>query len=188
VSSVPQVLLRWGLDCDSSQSAHPPCPSGLLPLDQRGRMMESPVTTQNSIVSIHNTSRQVLDYSTRGAYLLRCGLGHLQLLGDTFARHIARLSWRQRETSLQASRWILDKGDVGQPRSTKPRPQLKPLLQRPPSSSSDVSSMVTVSLPSPTSRRSFALPLPSSGIFTSYGGEVGSETNLAMSSCSKCLG
>jgi hypothetical protein len=30
--------------------------------------------------------------------------------------------------------------------------------------------------------------LPSSGIFTSQGGEAGSETNLAMSSFSKRLG
>jgi hypothetical protein len=70
----------------------PPCPSHLLPLDQQGRTKESPVTTQNSIVSTHNTSRQVLDYSTRGTYLLRRSLGDFQLLGDTFACHIARPS------------------------------------------------------------------------------------------------
>jgi hypothetical protein len=63
-------------------------------------MTESTVTTQNSIVSIHNTSRQVLDYFTRGAYLLRRSLGDLQLLGDTFARHIMRLPRRRRDTSL----------------------------------------------------------------------------------------
>jgi hypothetical protein len=57
-------------------------------------------------------------------------LCHIQLLGNTFARHIARLPQRRRETSLQASRWILDKGDIGQPRTVEPRPQLKPLLQR----------------------------------------------------------
>jgi hypothetical protein len=32
------------------------------------------------------------------------------------------------------------------------------------------------------------LPLPSSGISTSWGGGVGSETYFAMSSCSKRLG
>jgi hypothetical protein len=73
------------------------------------------VITQKSIVSIRNTSSQVLDYSTRGAHLLRRSLGHLQLLGNSFARHIARPPRRRRETSLQASRWILDKGDMGQP-------------------------------------------------------------------------
>jgi hypothetical protein len=92
-------------------------------------MVESPARTQNSVVSIHNTSRQVLDYSTRGAYLLIRSLGDLQLLGDTFARHIARPPWRRRETSLQASRWIVDKGDIGQSRTAESGPQLKTLLQ-----------------------------------------------------------
>jgi hypothetical protein len=50
------------------------------------------------------------------------------------------------------------------------------------SSSSDVSSTITMSSPSSTSRRSLALPFPSSGIFTSRGGEAGSETNFTMSS------
>jgi hypothetical protein len=57
-----------------------------------------------------------------------------------------------------------------------------------PSSSSDVSSMVTVSSPSLTSRHSLALPLPSSGISTSRGGGVGSETNFVTSSCNEQLG
>jgi hypothetical protein len=48
--------------------------------------------------------------------------------------------------------------------------------------------MVTVSSPSPTSRHSLALPLPSSGISASRGGGVGSETNFAMSSYNKRLG
>jgi hypothetical protein len=41
-----------GLDCSSSQLARPPCPSHLLPLDQRGQTMEFPATTQNSILSM----------------------------------------------------------------------------------------------------------------------------------------
>jgi hypothetical protein len=45
-----------------------------------------------------------------------------------------------------------------------------------------------VSSPSPTSRCPFALPFPSSGIFTSQGGEAGSETNFAISSCNKYIG
>jgi hypothetical protein len=61
---------------------------------------------------------------------LRRSLGHLQVLGDSFARHIARPPWRRSETSLQASRWIFDKGDVRQPRSAEPGPQLEPLLKR----------------------------------------------------------
>jgi hypothetical protein len=185
VSFATQVLLRWGLDCGYSRSARPPCPSHLLPLHQWGQTMESPVTTQNSIVSIHNTSRQVFDYSTRGAYLLRRSLGDLQFLDDTFACHIAWPPRWRRETSLQASRRIIDKGNIGQSRTAKPGPQLNTLLQRHPSSSSDVSSMVIVSSPSPTSRRSLVLPLPSFGIFTSQGGEAGLETNFAISSCSK---
>jgi hypothetical protein len=47
-----------------------------------------------------------------------------------FARHIARLPRRRKETSLQTSWWIFDKGDIGQPRSAEPGPQLKSLLQR----------------------------------------------------------
>jgi hypothetical protein len=130
VRVAPEALRRWGLDCGFFQPALPPCPTPLLPLDQQGRMRESPATTQKSIVSIQNTSSQVLDYSTRGAHLLRRSLDHLQLLGDSFACHIARPPWRRRETSLQASMWIFDKGDVGQPRSAEPGPQLEPLLQR----------------------------------------------------------
>jgi hypothetical protein len=93
-------------------------------------MMEFPARPQSSIVSIHKTLRQVLDYSTRGAYLLRRSLGDLQLLGDTFASHIERPPRRRGETSLQASRWIVDKGDIGQSRTAEPGPQLKTLLQR----------------------------------------------------------
>jgi hypothetical protein len=81
-------------------------------------------------LSAYNTPRQVLDYSTRGTHLLGRSLCHLQLLGDSFARHIARPPQRRRETSLQASRQIFNEGDVGQPRSAEPGPQLKPLLQR----------------------------------------------------------
>jgi hypothetical protein len=61
---------------------------------------------------------------------LRRSLGHLQLLGDSFACHIAWPPWWRRETSLQASQWVFDKGDVRQPRSAKPGPQLEPLLKR----------------------------------------------------------
>jgi hypothetical protein len=93
-------------------------------------MRESPAATQKSIVSIQNTLRQVIDYSTRGAYLLRRSLGHLQFLGDSFAHHIARPPWWRQDTSLQASRWIFDKGGVRQPKSDKPGPQLEPLLKR----------------------------------------------------------
>jgi hypothetical protein len=47
-----------------------------------------------------------------------------------------------------------------------------------------VSSMVTMSSPSLTSRRSFALPFPSPRAFsTSHGGEGGSETYFTTSSC-----
>jgi hypothetical protein len=46
-----------------------------------------------------------------------------------FACHIVRPPRRCRETSLQTSRRILDKGDIGQPRSAEPGPHLKPLLE-----------------------------------------------------------
>jgi hypothetical protein len=61
---------------------------------------------------------------------LRRSLGHLQFLSDVLACHIARPPQRRRETSLQASRWIFDKGDVGQPRAVEPGSQLEPLLER----------------------------------------------------------
>jgi hypothetical protein len=44
---------------------------------------------RNFVVSIHNIERQVLDYSTRGIYLLRRGLSDFQLLGNALACHIA---------------------------------------------------------------------------------------------------
>jgi hypothetical protein len=124
-------------------------------------------TTQKSFISIQNTSNQVLDYSTRGSYLLRCSLGHLQFLGDTLACHIARPPWRCRETGLQASRRIFDKRDVGQSRSAEPGPQPEPLLKRLPvllvrgvfyGDSVVTLADFTALLP---------LPLPSSGISTS---------------------
>jgi hypothetical protein len=46
------------------------------------------------------------------AYLLRCGLSDLQFLGHTLAGRIARPPWRCGQTSLQASRLILNKRDV----------------------------------------------------------------------------
>jgi hypothetical protein len=167
MSSALQVLRRWGLDCGFFQPARPPCPNPLLPLDQQGRMRGSPSTTQKSFISIQNTSNQVLDYSTRGAYLLRCSLGHLQFLGDTLACHIARPPCRRRETGLQASRRIFDKRDVGQSRSAEPGPQPEPLLKRLPvllirgvfyGDSVVTLADFTTLLP---------LPLPSSGISTS---------------------
>jgi hypothetical protein len=126
--------------------------------------------------------RQVLDYSTQGAYLLRRSLGDLQFLGDALACHIARSPWRCGETSLQASRRIIYEGHNGQSRTAEPGPQLEPLLKRFPILLVDVSSMVMVSSPSPTSRRSLPLPLPSSGISSSRGGEAGSDTNFVSSS------
>jgi hypothetical protein len=67
--------------CDTSSStvgaglrflsaAHPPCPSHLPPLDRRGQTMESPATTQNSIVSM-----QYFKTSTRLHYSRNSPLG-----------------------------------------------------------------------------------------------------------------
>jgi hypothetical protein len=169
-----------------SQPARPLSPSLLLPLGQRGRMVESPTRTQNSIISIHNTARQVLDYSTRGVYLLRRSLGDLQFLGDALACHIARLPWLCRESGLQASRWIIDEGHIRQSKTAEPGPQLEPLLQRLPvllvGRIFNGDGVVTLADFTPP------LALPSSGISTSRGGEAGSDTNFVRSSCSKQFG
>jgi hypothetical protein len=71
---------------------------------------------RNFVVSIHNIEKQVLDYTTQAAYLLRCGFSDLKLLCHTLACHVAWLPWRRRQTSLQASWRILDERDVGQSR------------------------------------------------------------------------
>jgi hypothetical protein len=112
------------LSADSPTVSHSPCPLGLW-----GRKAESPASSRNSIVSIHNIARQVLDYSTRRVYLLRRSLSDLQLLGDALACHVARPPWRRRQTSLQTSRRIVDEGGIGQSRAAEPRPQLEPLLK-----------------------------------------------------------
>jgi hypothetical protein len=150
--------------------------------------VKSPARTQNSIISIHNTTRQVLDYSTRGAYLLRRSLGNLQILGDTFARHIARPPQRRRETSLQASLWIVDKGNIEQSRTAEPGPQLKTLLQRLPVLlvGRIFNGDGVFTLADFTALLGLALALLWN-IYKSRRG-VGSETNFITSSCNKQFG
>jgi hypothetical protein len=124
--------------------------------------------------------KQVFDYSTRGTHLLGRHFYHLQLLGDTFVRHIARPPRRRRETSLDC-RWIVDKGDIGQPRLAEPGPQLKPLLQRLPvllvGRIFIGDGIVTIA----NFTAFLGLTLPSYGISTSRGGEPGSEENFTIS-------
>jgi hypothetical protein len=130
IGAVVRLLPRRGPGCGFFQPAPPPSPSCLRPLGLRGRKAESPASTRNSIVSIHNITRQVLDYSTRRVYLLRCSLSDLQFFGDALACHIARPPRRRRQTSLQTSRRIVDERNIRQSRVAKPRPQLEPLLKR----------------------------------------------------------
>jgi hypothetical protein len=73
-------------------------------------------------LSACQSPRQVLNYSTRGTYLVGGGLCHLQLLGDTLLCHIARLLRRRRETRFQASWPVINKGDMGQSMSAEPGP------------------------------------------------------------------
>jgi hypothetical protein len=47
---------------------------------------------------------------------------HLPLLDDAFSCHIARPSRRRRKTSLQASRCVINEGDMGQSKSAKSGP------------------------------------------------------------------
>jgi hypothetical protein len=68
---------------------------------------------RNFVVIIHNIEKQVLDYSTRGAYLLRRSLSNLQLLGYTLACHVTRPPRWRRQTSLQISRSISDERNIG---------------------------------------------------------------------------
>jgi hypothetical protein len=69
----------------------------------------------------HTTSRH--KYSTtllKEAYLLRCGLRDLKLLGHALAGHVAWPPWRRRQTSLQASWRILNERDMRQSRAAEP--------------------------------------------------------------------
>jgi hypothetical protein len=129
VSFATQVLLRWELDCGFFQPARPPCTSHLLPLNQWGRMMESPATTQNS-----NCQHTILQNKYSTTLLEEFTSWDIISVTfnffDTFACHISRPPRRRRETSLQASRWILDEGHIGQPRTAESGPQLESLLQR----------------------------------------------------------
>jgi hypothetical protein len=163
-----------------SQSSPPPRSTGL----------DDGISCDNSEFKLlaYSTSRQVLDYSTRGTYLLGRRLCHLQHLGNTLARQIARLPRRCRETSLQASRWILDKGGIGQPRSAEPGPQLKSLLQHFPVLliRRIFNGHGIVTFADFTAFFGLALAL----LCTIYSSRRGSWVgdNLAMSSCSKRLG
>jgi hypothetical protein len=177
-----------GLGCGFFQPAQPSSPSRFRPLGLRGRKAESPASTRNSVVSIHNIARQVLDYSTRGVYLLRRSLSDLKLFGDALVCHVARPPRRRRQTSLQARRRIVDEGHIGQSRAAEPGPQLEPLLQRLlvllVGRIFDEDGVITFA----DFAALFALPFPSSRIFTSRGGEASSETNFTMSSCNKYIG
>jgi hypothetical protein len=140
-------------------------------------------STRNSVVSIHNIARQVFDYSTRGVYLLRRSLGDFQLFGDALACHIVRPPRRRRQTSLQASQRIIDEGHVGQSRAAELGLQLELLLKR-------LLVLLVGRIFNDDGVVTFAdfaalfgLAFPSSRIFTSRGGEAGSETNFTMSSC-----
>jgi hypothetical protein len=69
----------------------------------------------------HTASRH--KYSTtlfKTTYLLGRGLRDLQLLRHALPGHVARLPWRRGQTSLQASRRILNEMNVRQSRAAKP--------------------------------------------------------------------
>jgi hypothetical protein len=82
----------------------------------------------------------------------------------------------------------VDEGDVGQSRAAKPGPQLEPLLKRLlvflVGSIFDDDSVITFV----DFAALLGLAFPSSRIFTSRGGEAGSETNFTISSCNIQLG
>jgi hypothetical protein len=101
-----RLLSRLGLGCGFFQPAFPPSPSPLRPLGLRGRKAESPTNTWNSIVSIHNIARQVLDYSTQRVYLLRRSLSDLQLFGDVLACQVARGGAGRLASKLVGGSWI----------------------------------------------------------------------------------
>jgi hypothetical protein len=101
-----------------SQSPSSPCSTG----------SEGGISCKHSKFCCQHT--QHCNTSTQLLYLLRRSLSDLQLLSDALVCHVARPSRRRRQTSLQTSRRIVDKGDIRQSRPAKPRPQLEPLLKR----------------------------------------------------------
>jgi hypothetical protein len=139
-------------------------------------------------LSARNTSRQVLDYSLEEFTSWEVVAVIFSFLATRFHATLRGLLGGAGRLASKVVGGSSMRGIWGSPGQLNLDRKFERSWSVSPSSSSDVSSMVSVSSPSLTSRRSFALPLPSSGIFTSRGGEVGSETNFAMSSYSKQLG
>jgi hypothetical protein len=79
----------------------------------------------------HTTPRHKYSITLlKEAYLLRCGLRDLKLLGHALVGHVARPPWRRGQTILQASWRILNERNMRQSRAAESRPQLEALLQR----------------------------------------------------------
>jgi hypothetical protein len=119
---------------------------------------------------------------------LRRSLGDFQLFGNALACHVARPPRRRRQTSLQASRWILDEGHVGQSRAAEPGPQLEPLLKRLlvflVGCIFDDDGVITFA----DFAALLSLAFPFLRDIYKSGGEAGSETNFTISSCNIQLG
>jgi hypothetical protein len=105
-----ELLDSGGWAATSSGFPHRVPPAFVALLDGLGRryLLQARKLHHQHMYSRHRKSTTLL----KTAYLLRRGLRDLQLLGHSFVGRIARPPWRRGQTSLQASRRILNERDV----------------------------------------------------------------------------
>jgi hypothetical protein len=97
--AVPKALLRWGLGYDYPSRLPHGVPIAFVALLNglgRWHLLQARKLRRQHTNSRHEYSATLV----KTAYLLRCGLSDLHLLGHALAGHIARPPWRRGQTSL----------------------------------------------------------------------------------------